>query len=47
MTPRLSIHIDATYQSPLNGAQCVSACMDLLARNLRLERGRKIVGTMV
>jgi aspartate carbamoyltransferase catalytic subunit len=23
------------------------ACMDLLARNLRLERGRKIVGTMV
>ena len=23
------------------------ACMDLLARNLRLERGRKLVGTMV
>jgi aspartate carbamoyltransferase catalytic subunit len=23
------------------------ACMDLLARNLRAERGRKIVGTMV
>jgi aspartate carbamoyltransferase catalytic subunit len=23
------------------------ACMDLLARNLRLERGRQIVGTMV
>jgi len=37
----------STYSSTAIDGQVDSACMDLLARNLRAERGRKIVGAMV